>query len=488
MSQQTPPTDLETTAADVLGGLLRESDDGRVAPEDHFAQRDRFVSVIQSAPRSKRTGWRWGAAALLAAILLVGAVGLVWRLAGESVPDARERATEKQAATESLSLTVDGVPRTQLGVLLAQENRDTNLEFSDGSTAVLEAGSALRLLNLDAEGAGLVLVDGGVRLEVVHREATRWWVGAGPYTVRVTGTRFDVRWDARAERLQVDLLEGQVLVDTPWLGEPVQLAASQRLVAQVGVADVQIGAIGVVEPVAVFASASAVTRAVFAGAAGGRPGAPVHAQSETINTPDPDPESTVAAGGRPGSPSHAHTETNNAPDPDPETMSPTVLPTDPVGAAGGRPDWPTLVAAGEFEAVITAAEEQGLGEVLVNRAPDDLIALSEAARYTKRAALARKALITLRARFGSSGKVADVTFFLGRLEEQEGDLILAVDWYGKYSDETPGGRFAEQALGRKMVALVKLGQGEQAKEAARSYLDTYAGGTYEGIAKEQVSQ
>ncbi|PJB35465.1 MAG: hypothetical protein CO108_25680 [Deltaproteobacteria bacterium CG_4_9_14_3_um_filter_63_12] len=493
-------------AADALGALLRNSDDGRVAPEDHFAQRERLTSALPAVPGSKSHGWRWGAAALLAATLLVGAVGLIWRLASESAP---EHAAERQAATDSLSFTVDGVSRTQLGVLLAQETKNSSLEFSDGSQVVLQAGGALRLVRVDADGAGLVLVDGGMHLEVVHAAATRWWVGAGPYTVRVIGTRFDVYWDARVGRLQVDLLEGQVLVDTPWLAEPVQLRASQRLVAQVGVAEVQLGAVesewvvtSAAGPDVVVARAvepdGVVTSAVVPDGAVAR--AVEEPVAASVSALEPKLAAAMARSGLASvgeglgrRPAHVGAlavlqpkRTNGAASAPSADGEPVEILGSEADQAEGK-DWSALVAAGEFEQVIAAAEQQGLGEVLVNRNPDDLIALSEAARYTKRASLARKALITLRARFGSSGQVADVAFFLGRLEEQEGDLVLAVDWYGKYADETPGGRFAEQALGRKIVALVRLGQGEAAKEAARAYLERFAGGTYEGIAKEQVS-
>jgi RNA polymerase sigma-70 factor (ECF subfamily) len=64
------------------------------------------------------------------------------------------------------------------------------------------------------------------RRRVVHTDRTRWIVRAGPFRVRVTGTRFTVTWSPETKSLAVALHEGSVLVDGALLGAGVPLRAA----------------------------------------------------------------------------------------------------------------------------------------------------------------------------------------------------------------------------------------------------------------------
>src|SRR5258705_2575499 len=53
---------------------------------------------------------------------------------------------------------------------------------------------------------------GRAELDIVPRSGKRWQVGAGPFLVQVTGTRFDVEWDPRTLHFALQMREGTVIV------------------------------------------------------------------------------------------------------------------------------------------------------------------------------------------------------------------------------------------------------------------------------------
>src|SRR5205809_862285 len=72
--------------------------------------------------------------------------------------------------------------------------------------------SPARIAETNAAGARVLLEQGGLHADVVHRPRTRWSVEAGPFVVRVTGTRFDVGWDPETQSVKVALQQGSVVV------------------------------------------------------------------------------------------------------------------------------------------------------------------------------------------------------------------------------------------------------------------------------------
>ena len=77
-------------------------------------------------------------------------------------------------------------------LLIADTHSDLPLQFSDGSSLTFRAGSSGRMHRLGAGGAEVVLDSGRLEAHVIHSDQTLWLVHAGPYRVRVTGTRFAV--------------------------------------------------------------------------------------------------------------------------------------------------------------------------------------------------------------------------------------------------------------------------------------------------------
>src|SRR5262249_53486409 len=82
---------------------------------------------------------------------------------------------------------------------------------------------------LSATGAKVEVSRGEASFAVRHQQRTNWLVGAGPYHVRVTGTRFAVSWAPASEHFQLHLEQGSV-VGTADPGPPPAVAtiAPQR--------------------------------------------------------------------------------------------------------------------------------------------------------------------------------------------------------------------------------------------------------------------
>jgi hypothetical protein len=286
----------------------------------------------------------------------------------------------------------------------------------------LAPGSRGRVATTTAVGAEVVLEQGKARVRVQHHDRSRWMVDAGPFAVRVTGTEFVVAWAADAEMLDVWMKQGRVEVAGPVLGEALVLSAGQHLRARLKDNTVQIDA-----------------------------------DVEPINPPPA-------------------TSTLVVPGVEVTTQAP---------AAAPGPTWPKLVASGDYARVLKEADAEGVGHALASRPLPDLRALGDAARYSGSSALARRAYVAVRSRFASSGEARTAAFLLGRVaEEQDHATVDAVRWYDTYLAEAPGGAFAGDALGRKMVLVSKTQGRDAAKPLADRYLQRFPAGPYAAAAHD----
>ena len=133
--------------------------------------------------------------------------------------------------------------------------------------------------------------------------------------------------------------------------------------------------------------------------------------------------------------------------------------------------------------MLTEANTVGLDQVLAHRPLDQLVALADAARYVGRADVARRAMNAERTRFASSEAARTAAFMLGRVSDDVDHApASALVWYERYLQEAPRGRFAPEAMGRRMVALEHAGRHSDARTAAQDYLARYATGPYNGPA------
>jgi hypothetical protein len=256
-------------------------------------------------------------------------------------------------------------------------------------------------------------------------------VRAGPFEVRVTGTTFEAAWDPMAERFELTMFEGRVLVSGPNLPPERAVVGGERLVVSVKDGRMVLSSKGSSDP------------------AGDVP-LPPSAPSPAIA---PAPSSLVAAA-----------------TPKAEVKPPPDTP----------PKWKDLAAGGKYKDAFAAAEAAGFSAE-VERAPaGDLLLLADAARFSGSPARAREALLAARRRFSVRGQSA---FLLGKIAaDQQGSPGEAVTWFETYLREQPGGPLAEQALGR-VVDLSRRASPEAARQAAIRYLGRYPDGSYAALAR-----
>ncbi|WP_437536022.1 FecR domain-containing protein [Sorangium sp. So ce726] len=364
-----------------------------------------------------------------------------------------------------LDYAVEGAPSTAGRYIAATAGGEARLRFTDGTSVALSPGSAMRVVDVDAAGARMLLEDGRASLRVTRRPKARWSVEAGPFAVLVTGTVFDVSWSRSDGTLRVDLREGSVTVRGPLAPDGLPLRAGQRLVARMREGDVQISSSD---------AASAADPAQK-----GLPPAGTAAQPREEKTIGPGDAADGAAGAvRPeglraeGAPASPPTDGAG--------------PAAPAGAAAA-PSWAQRVAAGDFRAVLAEAEQRGLGGVLERGSLDDLVALGDAARYARRGDVAQRALSATRKRFPGTSHGKAAAFLLGRLVDDGGSPEAAVAWYDTYLAESPGGPFAAEALGRKMVAVERTAGRAAARPIAELYLKRHPRGAHEPVARDLLT-
>lgn len=317
-------------------------------------------------------------------------------------------------------------------VSIAPAGPVAHLVFDDGSDVALAPGSRGRVAATTANGAEVVLEQGRARVRVKHGPKTAWTIDAGPYAVRVTGTELIVAWAADAETLDVWMKSGSVRVAGPVVGDALALSAGQHVTARVHEGAVQIDA-----------------------------------------APAPDDSAPVPSA------------TASAADAVP-SASVTIVEAPTVPSAGiAAPSWPKLVAAGDYARVLRDADAEGIGRATRTRPVADLRALGDAARYAGRPDVAKRAYAAIRTRFPASGEAHTAAFLIGRVEEeQEHATGDALRWYDTYLAEAPGGAFAGDALGRKMVIVSRTQGRDAAKSLADRYLQRFPAGPYSAAARD----
>lgn len=459
-----PPESAELAG---VGGLLRTAGSGDASAQHLLEGRRRLVLAVEKLGEPSRA-WRPLMAASFAAAMLV----VAWFTLGHL------------RSAPPLTYVIAGGGASNHGDVSAVEGGEgATLRFSDGSEVALAAGSRGRVASTTAEGGDVVLETGRATARVVHRAHTRWTFAAGPYAVRVIGTAFTVNWASDQGVFDLWLREGGVVVSGPAAPQGVTLAAGQHLRADTSTGSLLIDS-APQPPTSTAAPGPADVSPKLSGAAPGAlpPAGAAPTQPPTDATP---PLGTTSPGDapRPGT---------TPPDLAPPNSLPSAgatLPGAPKHAssadvASPKLGWPKLVAAGDYDAVLEAARQQGEGDALSTRPVGDLRALADAARYRGDVGLAGRSYGALRKRFASSPEARTAAFLLGRLaEEQQHTPAAALRWYDTYLSEAPRGPLAGDALGRKMVLTSRVEGASAARELAREYLRRYPGGGYASAAR-----
>jgi hypothetical protein len=159
---------------------------------------------------------------------------LLWALGFGAVAAGIALFAVKNSAHDSaLTFNVVNGSVSDGGYVRASAGGGTEVHFSDGSNLALDPGTSTRVTDVDAHGGRVLLESGRAHVRVTHRPAAKWVVDAGPYSVHVVGTEFDVRWSGSDEVLDVHLHRGAVIVRGPLASGGLAMEAGQRLVANV---------------------------------------------------------------------------------------------------------------------------------------------------------------------------------------------------------------------------------------------------------------
>ncbi|HYQ02852.1 MAG TPA: FecR domain-containing protein [Polyangiaceae bacterium] len=400
-----------------LGRLVAQQQDlaeYRRRRDPQAAQRFARTVAHDAPPRSKRPGFVWAAAAAAITVLSVG----VWRFHATS------------SANPSPALAAAGER------VVARDGQKLPLGFPDGSQMVLTSGAEATVQELSDTGAKVQLGSGEAAFSVRHQARTNWLVGAGPYRVRVTGTRFAVSWAPARERFELRLDQGSVVVTSDSGSHAaVTMIAPQALVIDHGGWSLAPSAPSVAPP------------------------------EEPAEAPIPDPADSAATSAMPA-PSSAVAHAPQAP------------------SAPQAPAWETLALTGKYRAAYEDASNLGIAHLSDAQSSRALLSLAEVCRFSGHAAEATQVLTRLRTRFARSDDAATAAFQLGRVSND----ATAVTWFRTYLAERPNGALAREAAGRLLEVLNRSGDRSGARAAARAYLDRYPNGPHAAFARQLLTE
>jgi transmembrane sensor len=401
---------------DVLRDDVAEAERG-IAPWDDELRgaRSRFLDTARRPPRRrtvKRLPAIWTAVALAASVAL--AIG-GWLHYRHEAPISFDTGTEHASG--------------QVGALLSGLGSEPlPVHFSDGTFVSVSSAALARVTETSSRGASIVLEEGSLSFAVVHRDATLWHVTAGPFTVVVTGTKFDVRWSAGEQTFALDLHEGSVTVLGPSLGPTGRRILSSESLR-------------------------------------------VSVATKRTDASLPVPSATAETAGAPAARDDgAKTLPGDSTDP-------------------GRGSWKQLAVDGRFADALTAAEGEGFDAVSRRASAADLLLLGDTARFAGAPKRAEQAFQLVRARVGGTQEAAMAAFGLGRIAyDERRNYREAARWFQTYLREEPSGRLAREAAGRLIEAQRAAGDLAGARESANAYLAKYPSGPHAGLARTVLNR
>lgn len=361
-------------------------------------------------------------------------------------------------------------------LIAAPDNRPLPLRFTDGASVHLMPGTRASVAELTPVGATLQLERGVATVSVKHRETTRWSVRAGPFLVRVTGTRFRVGWSPQERAFDLEVFEGEVRVSGPDTPEQaVGGGAALRVVPRLEIeADPS-------DPNLAPSSARGEREATSERA---RPldirprtsGSRRPARDLELDLPPKKPASVEGsvAPGRPPEPA------TKAPDAQAENENKRELET-PKTERTPEP-WEAFFARGSYELALVELSPEEIERALWQADANDLMELGAAARHVRdrRAAYIYS---VIRSRFGGTEAAADAAFMLARMYFHSGAPQTAATWLETYLREQPDGRFAREAAGRLVEARAQAEDDTRARAAAERYLERYPDGPHAALAR-----
>ncbi len=440
--------------------VARAQDEALDDPRRRARVRRRLLDTSAPPLRSPSRAWRPALALTVAAATAVAVLTL------------------RPRAMEPIAYRVDeGEPSSAIDRLIAApDNRPMPVRFTDGASVHLTPGSRASVAELTAVGATLQLERGVATVSVRHRETTRWSVRAGPFLVRVTGTRFRVRWSPQERAFDLEVFEGEVRVSGPDTPEQAVRGGTEfRVVPQPAAEPAAEPADLKLAPSSAHGEKPAAperTRQVTPQASSTRP--PVRALDLKLPPKQPAPVEGSVAPGRPPTPP------SEAPDAQAEHESENELEASTTEPA--PEPWTALFERGRYELALAKLSPEEIERALWQAEAGDLMGLGAAARHVqdRRAGYIYS---VIRARFGGTQAAADAAFMLARMYFHSGAPQMAATWLETYLREQPDGRFAREAAGRLIEAHAQAEDDTGARAAAERYLERYPQGPHAALAR-----
>jgi len=167
--------------------------------------------VLSAVPRRSRMSWRILPVFALAAAAMVLVVA-------------------KPGRDPQISFTIAGEGTGDNAAPIVAQDAPKLIAFSEGTTVEVASQAEVRVLKTGTHAAEVGLVSGRITARVKHVDVdTHWLFRAGPYTVTVTGTAFDLSWNASAQRFALKMLEGRVILTGGSLTAPREVRAGESV-------------------------------------------------------------------------------------------------------------------------------------------------------------------------------------------------------------------------------------------------------------------
>jgi TolA-binding protein len=319
------------------------------------------------------------------------------------------------------------------------------LDFSDGSRFELAPSARARVVELAPAKARVELASGSLNVHVIPGRGIGWHIDAGPFGVRITGTRFVVSYAPEGDAFELWVSEGQVELSGCMLGNGRKVIMGQRVRASCSKRTLEVS----YPDVTTAGSAAAPAR--------------VNSLDPPAATPEAMAPPAATDGTEPARPSTASSS-----------------------AAVG--DWLALARTGKFAEAHAAVEREGFESASLRAGPDALLLLAEVERHARQPRRAEEALLGLRRKFAGSNDAALAAFTLGRLEfDERGAYPAAAQWFRTYLKERPRGVMAREALGRLIEASQRAQDTAGARALAERYLREYPNGPHAELASRLVA-
>lgn len=337
------------------------------------------------------------------------------------------------AAVLALVLLPQPGDTVRAGEQLVAGSEPRVVQFAHGSVVTLGPGAQAQVEVLDETTVEVVLTAGRLDAEVAKQAGRTWRYHAGPWVVRVVGTKLSVQWDLASQALEVGVTNG--VVEVSGAGEPPVLVRAGEVL---------------------------------------RRGAPSSQVAERQPAPLAKPLAPELPA-PPSMPARVGTLTGR-------TKAQQALSTAPAVVTPNEPSWKALLTAGQRRAAVERAETEGIFARPNLLSDDDALLLADAARLEQRGATARPLLTLVLERGGADA--AEASFLMGRLEADAHTPDAARGFFAQAIALAPSGPFAEQARGRLLEVLLDLQDLPAAKAAARDYLANHPAGAWANLAKK----